>query len=122
VPAPSGQVYFNAAPVLNDTVTYNDSGTQTRGAGVSIPVGQSRTIELDLYSTAATGPWQLSAFEDGNGTDLSFSFSQTTGVNGDKVRLTITVNKKNTTYNAEPFWIQSTLNGVSYYWPVIIGN
>jgi hypothetical protein len=124
-PMNSGEVYYNASPVLPDTVTYtdpSDNSTQV-SKGISIPVGSSKTIELDLYSSAPTSaPWTVSAFEVNNGTDLSFSFNKTTGQNGDKILLTITVKSKNTSYNGEPFWIKSSLNGVNNYWPVIVGN
>jgi hypothetical protein len=126
VPLIANQVYFNAAPVLTDTVTYTDpvlGNAQSTTRGVSIPVGQSKTIELDLYSSAATsGPWTVSAIEDNSGSDLTFSFDKNTGINGDKIHLTIKVNSKNATYNGEAFWIKSRLNGVSYYWPVIVTN
>lgn len=121
----ASSVYYNASPVLSDTVSYVDTSSNqtrsTRGIYLST-VGQSKTIELNLFSTVTTSAWQLSAFEDGgSGSDLSFSFDKTAGVNGDKVNLTVTLNSKNGTHG-EVFWIKSTLNGVSYYWPVIVGN
>ncbi|MBI3558510.1 MAG: hypothetical protein HY074_19745 [Deltaproteobacteria bacterium] len=122
VPA-SADPYFNAAPALSDTVTYQDNGQSTTSKGISIPVGHSRVIELDLFSSAQTAAWQLSASEFGGSSGhLSFGFSSASGVNGDKVLLTITVHSINTTFQAEPFWIKSTLNGVTHYWPVVVGN
>lgn len=93
--------YFNSAPVLPDTVQL-DIGTgkkQTLNV-VNIPVGQSKTIELDLFSDGDTGgPWTVSALDFGSalmgGTpNLDFSFDNTTGQNGDKINLTITSKKK----------------------------
>ena len=122
VPAATGQTYVNASPGVSDSITYNDNGQSTTGTGISIPVGQSRVIELDLFSSAQTAAWKVSASEFSSSGHLGFSFNTTTGTNGSKIYLTVTVHSKDTTFNAEPFWVISTLNGVSHYWPVIVGN
>ena len=57
--------YFNSAPVLTDTLQVVGSpfGSFTT-KGVKIPVGSSKTIELDLYSDAPTsGPWNVSVLD-----------------------------------------------------------
>jgi hypothetical protein len=129
VPFDNSEVYFNSAPVLNDSITYTDPyiGTANiRTKGVSISIGQSKTVELHLFSNAPTsGAWTVSAEQYCNAascTDLSFSFDKTTGVNGDVIKMTIKANSKDTTFNAEPFVIKSTLNGQSSYWLGIVGN
>ncbi len=132
VPTPVGAVYFNAIPVLTDTVSYYDptssSSTPITASGVTIAVGSSRTIALQLFSDAPTSAnWTVSAFEDPNmtythGADLSFSFDSTTGSNGSTIHMTIHVLRQDVYWSAEPVWIVSTLNGVKYYWPLLIGN
>ena len=130
VPVAAGEVYFNSAPVLPDTVVYFDSLVSQQNVsnkGVKIPVGQSRTIQLQLYSSAATSaPWTVSASEAQSGTstakNLAFSFDKTSGQNGDVINLTITVNSQDAGYKAEIFFLKSSLNGVNYYWPVVVGN
>ena len=126
VPVSGTTPYFNAAPVFGDTISYKDPtlNNQTRSSkGVRIPVGQTKTIELDVYSSGATtGPIQVTAFEDGSASNLTFTFDKTTALNGDKIYLTIKVNSQNAKYNAEPFWIKSTYNGVSSYWAGLVGN
>jgi hypothetical protein len=48
--------YFNAMPVLPDDIDFAvDADTTVRTKGVSVPVGQSRTVELDLTATAIPG-------------------------------------------------------------------
>jgi hypothetical protein len=94
VPAPSGVVFFDAAPVMPDKIPLN-LGQVVDVTGVKIGVGQSATIPVELFSDASMGAWALTA-EDGNflqggSPQLSFKFDKTTGKNGDIVHLTITV-------------------------------
>jgi hypothetical protein len=99
VPAPSGHPYFNSLPVLPDKTMISFSGvpavTSITTDVVKIPVGQQRTIELDLFSDAATsGPWYVSAFDgssQGQPQQLAFTFDRTSGVNGDRLHMTIKV-------------------------------
>ena len=102
VPTLPGYAYFNGVPVLTGEVNMDLSlfgipwlSAQKITKGIVIPVGQSKTIEVDLLSDAPTsGPWQLSAIDDtmGHGSpELSFAFDRTQGVNGEKVYVTITV-------------------------------
>jgi hypothetical protein len=76
-PLPSAAPYFGAAP---DMTT------------LSIPLGQSRTIAIDLFSLApTTGPWVVSIQGDPvEKQTLGFSLDRATGVNGDRLMLTIT--------------------------------
>ena len=114
-------MYFNSAPVLNDTVGFTWLGQAGQTKGVRIPVGQSKAIELDLYSEAATSTWNLQATDLQTGT-LRFAFSQPSGSNGDKVTLTITVLSQNARYGGEPFAIISSKASVKHYWFGFVGN
>ncbi|MBS2030419.1 MAG: hypothetical protein JST54_21125 [Deltaproteobacteria bacterium] len=126
VPALPGEVYFNAAPELSDTVAYTVLGQVVNVPGVSIPVGQSKTIDLDLFSEAATsGPWTVSV-EDasvvfGGAQHLTLGLNNTTGQNGDKLQLSITVTAAGS-HNTEIFIVKSTLNGQSTVWFGLVGN
>jgi hypothetical protein len=97
VPAPSTP-YFNSAPVLSDQVSVTCSGQQGSipTTGVQIPIGSSKTIEVDLFSDAPTAPWTVSAVDlnqalGAASPSLTFSFDNASGQNGDKLHLTITV-------------------------------
>jgi hypothetical protein len=117
--------YFNSAPVLTDTITLPGSSIVTQG--VQIPVGTSKTIDLDLYSDAPTsGPWQVSALDltsafFGGAQALSFTFDETSGQNGDTIHLTI---KALATSNlgVSPFWVQNDLGSVTTVWIGLVGN
>ena len=126
VPVPAGQVYFNSLPVLNDTVPFSVQGQTINVKGVHIAAGQSATVELDLYSIAPTsGPWTVSA-KDGNelrgqAAQLTFAFDKTTGQNGDKIQMTITVATANKR-NRETFAVLSKLGGQTSMWVGLVGN
>jgi hypothetical protein len=67
--------YFNAAAVPPDVVTATDfAGNHFTTRGVHLPVGQTRTIELDLYSDIPTEPWSL-AVQDETSYDLTCQVS-----------------------------------------------
>jgi hypothetical protein len=115
--------YFNSMPVLPETL--NVAG-QITTKGVTIPLGQTKTIEVDLFSDAKTvGPWMVSATDSatlqGQAAELAFSWDRTTGLNGEKLHLSITVNKASQ-YNAEAFLIQSTLGAKTTFWIGLVGN
>ena len=119
--------YFNTAAVVNDTISVDSPmlGKFTT-QGVHIPVGQSATIELDLFSDAPTsGPWTITALDVtdllGQPTALSFSFDQSTGQNGDKVHLTIQALAESS-LGAAPFFIVSQLGSVKTAWIAVVGN
>jgi hypothetical protein len=126
----AGTVYFNSAPVLKSQVTLDlsllGSGpTQTQGE--LIAVGKSKVIEVDLFSDAATsGPWTVSAVDTvakltGQPPTLDFAWDRTSGVNGEKLHLTITVKIAATlVVGAHPFMITSKLGNASNTWPGLI--
>ena len=126
VPALPNEVYFNTAPLLPDTITATIFGQSLVLKGVKIAVGQSKTIELDLFSDAATGgPWTVtmkdvnSAFMGGTAL-LDFSLDKSSGVNGEKLHATITV-KAAGKHGTETFIIDSTLGGQKSVWIGIVG-
>ena len=112
--------YFNSAPVFADTISIQDSGKLIKTQGVKIPVGQSVTIELDLYSDAPTsGPWTVSVVDItsaffGGQPALQFTLDQTTGQNGDKLNLTIKYLRP--VSGGAPFWIQNDLGSAQTFW------
>jgi hypothetical protein len=91
VPPLPGEVYFNAAPEMSDTLSFQIEGqTANDVVGIQVPVGQAREVYLDLFSTAATpGPWSVSVQEMGS-QNLLLEVGDDRGVNGQKVHLTIT--------------------------------
>jgi hypothetical protein len=129
VPALPGDVYFNSAAVLDDSVSFAlpfPSIPPVSTKGVHIPVGQSATVELDLFSSApTTGPWSVSAVDlaslEKAPAQLQFTFDKTSGQAGDKLHVTIHVLSAGQG-NAELFEVVSTLGSQTHYWFGIVGN
>jgi hypothetical protein len=124
LPQPAGEPYFNSAPVLTDPVTITVLGFPAVTKGVLIPVGTSKTIEVDLFSDGATTePWMVSADEPGGASGhLSFSFDHASGVNGDKLQLTIHSLSIDSAYDAEAFEIVSTSGTRHNIWRGFVGH
>jgi hypothetical protein len=125
VPAPTTP-YFNSVPIQPDTVMISTRGTVITTKGVRIMAGQSKTIEVDLFSDAPTsGPWLLSALDGaqlrGQTPQLKFAFDKASGQNGDKRQLTITVMTASTRMR-ETFAIISKLGPDSFYWLGVVSN
>jgi hypothetical protein len=126
----AGLPFFDSAPVLDQTVTFTSAITGTiTTKGVTIPVGASRTIEVDLFSDSATGgPWTVTADDllnrayssYGLAKTLSFQWDRTQGTNGEKLHLTITVTGASIIGGAHAFVITSTLGGRQYQWPGVV--
>jgi hypothetical protein len=121
VPVVTSTPYFNTHAVLPDTVSVvftnppPTPNTVVSTPGVTIPIGTSQTIDVDLYSEAATsGPWKVTAFDynalvNRGAARLSFSFDSDTGQNGDTLHLTITASSVDPMLGVEPFLLFSTL-------------
>jgi hypothetical protein len=126
VPAAATPPYFNSMPAL-DVIPYGTTGYETRG--LQIPLGSSRTIDLDLFSAGAvTNGWNVAAYayEDfvGGTPSLAFSLNKTSGRNGDVLRLTITALRSNPTLGVSPFIVLSTVGapgGIDYRSHVAMG-
>ncbi len=121
-PVPSSP-YFNAAPVLMDDTTLLLPGQTITTKGALIPLNQSKTVEVDLFSDApTTGPWTVSADDlsqfIGGGPYLGFTWDRTTGQNGDKLHLTIKALAPTGTMfvGGEAFEIVSTLGSEQHSW------
>jgi hypothetical protein len=126
VPPLAGEVYFNTAPLLTDVISTTYLGMPVKTLGVTIPVGMTKTIELDLFSDAATsGPWTIDAKDAqaafGGTALLDVSLDRTTGVNGDKIHLTITV-KTAGKHGTESFLVHSTLGSEDNLWFGLVGQ
>jgi hypothetical protein len=126
----AGLPFFDSAPVLDGTVTFTSAITGAiTTKGVTIPVGQSRTIEVDLFSDSATGgPWTVTADDllyreyssYGLANTLSFQWDRSQGTNGEKLHLTITVTGASPLGGAHAFVITSTLGSRKYQWPGVV--
>lgn len=121
VPAAEGS-YFAAAPVLPDTVKGHYYGGIFTSEGVHAAIGDSATVEVDLFSDAATDSWTVDAKAFG-GAKLEFSWDAQSGANGDKLHLTIKrVADSADITGASFFTITSTLGSKESVWVGAIGD
>ena len=121
VPVVATPPYFNSYAVVSEVVTVvmtnppPTPNTITPTPGITIPLGTSKTLDVQLYSDAPTsGPWTVTAYDynaliNSGAARLTFSFDGATGSNGDTLHLTITAVSANTVLGAEPFLLFSTL-------------
>ena len=126
VPAIPGEAYFNAAPDLPDTVKLHLPGHTVSMKGIRVPVGQTKTVEVRLFSDGDTGgPWGVDVNDFtwvlGASGSLDLSLDRVGGENGEKLYLTITV------YDPSPYFIElfqllSYKDGVRHEWFGVIGN
>ena len=126
IPEIAGQVYFNAAPVLPDTINLSIQGQTIDLTGVKIPIGQSKTIDVQLFSDGPTnGPFQVQAQDFnalmGQPASLDLSLDKSSGENGDTLHLTITV-KSAGQFGVEDFFLIATQGQTSHFWVGDVGN
>jgi hypothetical protein len=122
--------FFDAAPVLTQTVTFSSSITGTLTTkGLTIPVGQSKTIEVDLFSDGDTGgAWTVAAADVlstyygnyGLQPSMTFAWDRTQGQNGEKLHLTITVTAASVIGGGHAFMITSSKGGRQAVWPGLV--
>jgi hypothetical protein len=120
VPALPGEVYFAAAPAMPDMVTFSSRAGSFSLPGVSVPVGQTKTIELDMFSDGNPGgAWTVkaedAAFLRGQTSTLQLTLDRSTGLNGEKLHLTIKTLSK-TTRGTATFIVSSRRNGEMNDW------
>jgi hypothetical protein len=117
-PALSGQhPYFNAAPVLPETIAATYMGTTQMIRGVTVGAGKTKTIDVHLFSDMPTDPWIVTAVEVNpyGGKTLSLSLDQPTGRNGSVLHLTVGVTARDPA-GVSLFKLTSTLGGDEYVW------
>jgi hypothetical protein len=123
VPEIPGEVYFNAAPVLPDSISIQGLGTMK---GVKIPIGQTKTIEVDLFSDGDTsGAWDVEVQDFnslmGEAPTLQLSLDRNSGQNGEKLHLTITPMKAGQ-YGISIFLLTSSSDGFQNWWLGAVGD
>ena len=128
VPAFKGVTFFNTTPLALEDVTVDLSalgGSTVNTKGIKIAVGATKTIPIGFYSDGPVGAWTINAvmggIAGGNKSGVDLSLDVTSGENGQKAYLTITVNTAGKT-GAELITVVSKRGGTSHYMPILIGS
>ena len=86
--------YYNAVPDQPDDLSLLQGGINTQTRGVKLAVGQTRTINVHLFSDAPRADWFVQAQDAdsafGGSPSLSVSLDRHYGNNGNVLKLTIT--------------------------------
>jgi hypothetical protein len=94
VPPPANSLAFGASPA-RETVTWMLAGMPTPTQGIVLPVGETRTIDVTMWSSAPMpGPWTVTPYDYsefvGDGLpNLELTLDADTGKNGDVLKLTV---------------------------------
>ncbi|MDB4945349.1 MAG: hypothetical protein JWP97_4883 [Labilithrix sp.] len=128
VPAYANRVFYNTTPLGLEDVDVDLSqlgGGKVTTKGYNIAVGETRTIALGLYSDGPLKAWDIKAIAGGIASrqtaTVDLSLDVTSGQNGEKAYLTITVNSAGRT-GSELVSIVSTYQGTPHYMPILIGS
>jgi len=113
VPSVTTTPYLNTFPALS-SITASEIAAGFMTQGLSIPIGQKRTIALTLSSAAPTdNTWTIQVYDydldvlGASSPGLSLSLDKTSGRNGDVVHLTLVPRKADTQIGGEAFVIVS---------------
>jgi len=121
------QPYFASAPVLTDSVMLDYYGQEIATKGVQVPLNQSKTIDVQLFSDGPVANWTVQAVDANYGTanpaELTFSWDASSGNNGDTLHLTITRIANGNMYQGTEFFVYAQRNSSDYnMWFGFAGN
>jgi hypothetical protein len=117
---------FGAAPVLPDKVSI--TGFSQKTAGVLVPKGQSKTIDVQLWSDEPTSkPMTITAYDLGSlygspTPDLKLTLDKTQGINGDTVKLTVELLKVDSMLGIDAFILEADMDGASTLYMGAVGT
>ena len=142
VPVPADP-YFNVTPLDLQNVNVSIPAQLTGGSspqqqptkGYKILDGKSGKFAVGFYSDAATsGPWTITATSGNplmggggglgnfNKSNIHMTVDKTTGQNGEKAWITVTVTSSGTGFKGEMLTVTSSLDGVDHYMPIWIAG
>lgn len=85
--------YFAAVGDFKESVAITSGSNKTTTKGIKVPVGETRTLDVDLFSDAPTDPFNVEAFDGtvlfGGSAELDLTLDAAMGQNGDVLHLTI---------------------------------
>ena len=131
VPAPTSAPYYNVAPLDLEKVTMNavslGGSSRQPSKGYKVAVGETRTFQVGLWSEAKAPAFTIRGTEGSPlatttpTRHLSIKTDRTSGVNGEKINVTVTVNSINST-KASVLTIVSSDGLSEHYLPILISS
>jgi hypothetical protein len=133
VPLATG-VYYNTTPLALEPITVDLSSlggeSLVRAMGIHIKKGETKTFPIGFYSDGDTGgPWNVTLtegtpFKPTSPSRITMSIDKTSGQNGEKAWITVTVNAVDTT-RMDLITVRSrtgTTGKGSHSFPIMIGS
>ena len=124
VPYASATPYFTAIPSLPDAVNIPDYYTKkdTESHGLQVGVGQTKTIDVQLYADGPLGEWTVQVVDlartAGETPEFEVSLDKDHGKNGDVLKLTVTgIAEAKTGFG---FLLVSQSGDAAHYWPGLL--
>ena len=111
--------YYNVAPVLGESLVLEYRGQEIPTKGLRVPLGTSRTLDVQLFSDAPTGAWSVRATDSSSA--LTFAWDARTGQSGDTLHVTIT-RAADGPYRGTEMTLSAQREGAVNAWYVFIGN
>ena len=109
---PLADPYFNAAPVVTTQQQITLGSKVLTTDGLSLALGETKTIALRLFSDGPTADWSVDAVDTDQPSSFTFSWDAQTGHDGDTLHLTIT----RTSNASKEIAIESTSGATTNYW------
>jgi hypothetical protein len=117
--------YVNAATKLDDITIDVGGGQSLVTRGIAVPVGMSKTVEVDLYSDAPAPDWTVAVVDVASKyqkapAELDVKLDKSTGHNGDKLQLTIT-RLRDSQFGVSELGLASQVDGVTVgtWWALV---
>ena len=123
LPAASG-AFVQSIPQISSVLTFNINGTQRQIRALAIPVGQSATVDVQLYSPGSTQSFNVSVLPLNDGI-VAATFDKSSGVDGEILHLQLSVTQPGIlhgTANLEAVAIVSRQGDRAAAWPILISN
>jgi hypothetical protein len=130
VPLPTSSPYYNVTALETEKVTMNatslGSSSRLPSRGYKVAMGETRTFQIGLWSDAKMGSISVRGSEGnpfGAATTkrLTISLDRASGVNGEKVNVTVRVNSVGST-KASVLTIVSSDGSTEHYMPILISS
>jgi hypothetical protein len=119
--------YFTAFPTKPETITVTNSLSKPMTTrGFQVGVGESKTIDLTMYSDADAGTWTVQVVDlariHGLGSEFSYRLNRPSGRSGDTLKLTITGLVPATSTSGQGFLLVSKTKTDETFFPVWVTN
>lgn len=121
-----GGAYYNAAPILSDTVQYDYGTGKFPTKGMKIGLNQKKIVEVELFGDGSADPWTVVAVDASYFThgpqELDYEWDHVHGKAGDVLHVTITRIANGAHGGSEAYFYSEAADGSANVWLAFIEN